>query len=417
MSVELEPLLQRLSALAPRFGRLTGDIEAMVSRGRAGDFKGVMQNARLVVEALCRSIVIDDLKQTPGKAMLDDLVQKLRQQQHQGVMPLSILAHVGTVQAWGNLSSHDHAGSLDDAGVTVGEQEVAASLNSVVAILAWYAEKKGLDGAKAPDAAQGTEPGGGEVAKPPPGTSRPVTHGKAFALLALFVAMGVAGSMLVLKVKGEKDTTNPFAGVDVIYNDWKEPPPPLACRRVPDVPALMRSPRELDALMLMDSPSAEAAYFQARAAAEQREPRWKGLEVSLRVAQKCPGFANPHFLAGKLALEKGDFAAAETHVQAAVAAAPKWLDPRFLLAGLLAKRGEAQKDDGVLAQASAQLDEIIKADPSYGAAYFMRGSIGMSRAGDDAAKKLAAIEDYCKAGELRVVQGKKACEALRSAAP
>ena len=144
MAVDIEPLLNKLSELAPRFGRARVDLEAIVSRGRAQDYRGVMQNARLVLEVLLRSLVTEELKQTPGKAMLEELVSRFRQQANAGIVPAKILAHMGTVQAWGNLSAHDHAGSLDESGVHVGKDEVVASLNSVVAILGWYADKKGL---------------------------------------------------------------------------------------------------------------------------------------------------------------------------------------------------------------------------------------------------------------------------------
>ncbi len=144
MAVDIEPLLSKLAELAPRFGRARVDLEAIVSRGRAQDYRGVMQNARLVLEVLLRSLVTEDLKQTPGKAMLEEMVARFRQQGNSGIVPAKILAHMGTVQAWGNLSAHDHAGSLDESGVHVGKDEVVASLNSVVAILGWYADKKGL---------------------------------------------------------------------------------------------------------------------------------------------------------------------------------------------------------------------------------------------------------------------------------
>ena len=142
MAVDIEPLLSKLAALAPRFGRARVDLEAIVSRGRAQDYRGVMQNGRLVLETLLRSLVTEELKQTPGKAMLEELVARFRQQANAGIVPPNILAHMGTVQAWGNLSAHDHAGSLDESGVHVGKDEVVASLNSVVVILGWYADKK-----------------------------------------------------------------------------------------------------------------------------------------------------------------------------------------------------------------------------------------------------------------------------------
>lgn len=146
MSVDLEPMLRRLEALAPHFGRAAADLEAMVTRARSQDYRGVMQNARLVLETILRSLVSEELKQTPGKAMLEELVSKFRQKSNAGIVPPNILAHMGTVQAWGNLSVHDHAGSLDETAVRVGREEVVASLNSMVAILTWYAERKGLSG-------------------------------------------------------------------------------------------------------------------------------------------------------------------------------------------------------------------------------------------------------------------------------
>ena len=160
MAVDIEPLLSKLAELAPRFGRARVDLEAIVSRGRAQDYRGVMQNARLVLEVLLRSLVTEDLKQTPGKAMLEELVARFRQQANAGIVPAKILAHMGTVQAWGNLSAHDHAGSLDESGVHVGKDEVVASLNSVVAILGWYADKKGLATpiSAPPPAAESLEP-------------------------------------------------------------------------------------------------------------------------------------------------------------------------------------------------------------------------------------------------------------------
>ena len=51
--MEIEPLLLQIDHLATHFGRVTGDLQAIASRGRAEDFRGVMQNTRLVLEARC----------------------------------------------------------------------------------------------------------------------------------------------------------------------------------------------------------------------------------------------------------------------------------------------------------------------------------------------------------------------------
>ena len=54
---ELEPLLKRIEQLTPYFGRARDDLTALTTRGRNQDYKGVLQNARLVVEMLLRSLI------------------------------------------------------------------------------------------------------------------------------------------------------------------------------------------------------------------------------------------------------------------------------------------------------------------------------------------------------------------------
>ncbi len=187
MAVDVEPLLKKLTELAPRFGRARADLEAIVSRGRAQDYKGVMQNARLVLETLMRSLVTDELKQTPGKATLEELVSKFRQKANSGIVPTNVLAHMGTVQAWGNLSAHDHAGSLDESGVRVGREEVVASLNSMVAILTWYAEKRGY----ATPTAELASPSGLAKTAPPSGEITGRVIGGRYRLEARLAAGGM----------------------------------------------------------------------------------------------------------------------------------------------------------------------------------------------------------------------------------
>ncbi|MFT3707877.1 MAG: hypothetical protein QM817_09495 [Archangium sp.] len=399
MSVDIEPLLVKLSDLAPRFGRAREDLEAMVSRGRSHDYKGVMQNARLVLEAILRSLVTEELKQTPGKAMLDELVTKFRQQANAGIVPTNILAHMGTVQAWGNLSAHDHAGSLEDSGVRVGQEEVVASLNSMVAILGWYVEKRGLKGEISAAAAAsgsknnlkpvtGTNPalqpaavnaGGGG------GSKLPMIVGGA----ALLAALAVGGYFMTRGPSGKTDPQNDppkadaFAALDAVYTAWDEPTPPAACRRAEDVANLVKVVKDPDKLALIDNPSAEAAYLTARAQVDgKRKP------TTLDVALKCKGFANAEHLAGMVALTENDLAAAQKRFEAARDAAPTWLDNRAKLAGVLLHVDQ-------LDAASKEIDGLIGAKVDYAPAYLLRFALKVRRSDASGARI-----DLCQAVSL-----------------
>ena len=440
--MEIEPLLQKLSALSPRFGRLREDIDTMALRGRSGDFKGVMQNARLVLEALLRSLVTEELKQTPGKAMLDELVTKFRQQANAGIIPTNILAHMGTVQAWGNLSSHDHAGSLKDESIKVGNEEVVASLNSVVAILAWYAEKRGLT------AADATQPSAQRIpnlatpqpqtAPPPMATPMPGPQTAPTAPMPQVAAPAAPGSKLPLILGGvgllaaagaaaivgyygwgkwfaaaprpvvEKPAANPYEALDAVYASWKEPPPPASCRNPEEAARLSKVTSDLNALGLIANPGPEAAYLLARASFEQRSQRSPVLAKAL----ECQGFASAELLAARLALKESEalegdaqaqkLAEVERHIGAATQAAPKFLKPRLLHAGLL-------RSSGKLEDALAEMDGLVKADPDYGQAYVVRSVIYLQLHRTEEAR-----HDCQQAMKLGEEQARKACAALLS---
>ncbi|MDP1828638.1 MAG: tetratricopeptide repeat protein [Archangium sp.] len=390
MAVDIEPLLQKMADLAPRFGRAQEDLQTMVSRGRARDYKGVMQNARLVLEAILRSLVTEELKQTPGKAMLDELVTKFRQQANAGIIPTNVLAHMSTVQAWGNLSAHDHAGSLDDSGVKVGLEEVVASLNSMVTILAWYSEKKGLT---APGAAT-TAPAAAQLAPAAPkkpGSKVPLLAGGA-------VLLGVIGAAVVALSPGAKKDPvvtpppqlEPFTLLDTVYSTWKEPVPPVACRRAEDAAQVAKVATDHQALALIEKPSAEAAYLLARAthtALKQTSP-------ALQVALACPGFAAAQHLAGLVAVREGRLPDAQKYYEEARRLAPGWLDNRTDLAGLLVN---TQQTD----EARKEVDGIIAAAPDHPPGYLLRGVLKNGE-GD----KAGAAEDLCRAVKLGSAQAR-----------
>ncbi len=391
MSVEIEPLLQKLSGFAPLFGRAKDDIEAMVSRGRAGDYKGVMQNARLVLEALLRSLVTEELKQTPGKAMLDELVTKFRQQANAGLIPTNVLAHMGTVQAWGNLSAHDHAGSLTDQGVQVGLEEVVASLNSMVAILTWYAAKKGLT----PTAAV-------PLPKLPDPIPRPKPSGLSNATLlatSVAAALGVA-AVVALKstlMPPKESAATPFAALDALYAAWKEPVPPVGCRDGTQAAQLAKNATNIDALSLIEKPSPEAAYLLARATFEGRKQKSPALSAALA----CNGFAAAEYLAGVIAIDEQHLDDARAHLEKAAAAAPTFLDARSKHAAVLIEQD--QLDEGL-----AEADALILAAPDYHPGFLVRGA-ARAKKGDTA----GATADICKAARLGSTQARAKVEQLK----
>ncbi|MDP3236909.1 MAG: tetratricopeptide repeat protein [Myxococcales bacterium] len=414
MAAELDPLLNRLAAFAPHFGRLQGDIDAMVSRGRAQDFKGVMQNARLVLEALMRSLVTEELKQTPGKAMLDELITKFRQQANQGVVPTTILAHMGTVQAWGNLSSHDHAGSLQDAKVEVGLDEVVASLNSIVAVLGWFATKRGivLDPAMRTPPVPTTQPGTslppvnqtapqqlGVAPAPARGSSPlPIILG-AVALVALlgigFVATRGSSTPTPKDPKTPTVDVTPFSGLDALYASWKEPVPPASCRRVEDAPRLAAIATDITALGVVD-PNPESSYLLARATFERERVRSPALDKALA----CPNFAAAENLAGRAALGAQDFDQARKFFLAAIAASPSFLNARYNLALMYIQSRDYES-------AKDKLDNLIAETPEFGEAYLLRAALVQLKGDAESAKK-----DACMAAKLGVEKAKAECAKL-----
>ncbi|MBL8911138.1 MAG: hypothetical protein JNM17_10635 [Archangium sp.] len=425
MSVDIEPLLGKLADLAPRFGRAREDIEAMVNRGRTGDYKGVMQNARLVLETILRSMVTDELKQTPGKAMLDELVTKFRQQANAGIIPTNILAHMGTVQAWGNLSSHDHAGSLEDSGVRVGQEEVVGSLNSVVAILTWYADKRAAAG-QSSSSTTGSKPAlnpvvsstsglrpapqlptnlrqtNSGIAIPPaaplaeaaPGGSKVPLIAGGVALVALLGVGGwyaTRGNGTTGKTDDPKNPTvqnptggDPFAALNGVYKAWDEPLPPAGCRRAEDAAQLAEVVKDADKLALIEKPSAEAAYLHARAAFGQKRKAQSSLDVALA----CPGFAAAQHLAGMIAITENDVPTARKQLEAARDSAPTWLDNRAKLAGLLLNTDQ-------LDAAKKEIDGLIGAKVDYAPAYTLRAKL-RAKEGDQVGMRI----DLCQAKSL-----------------
>jgi Flp pilus assembly protein TadD len=374
--MDIEPLLVRLEALAPSFGRAQDDIRAMVSRGRSEDYKGVMQNCRLVLEALLRALVSDQLKQTPGKAMLDELITKFRQQANAGLIPTNVLAHMGTVQAWGNLSSHDHATKLSDDKVTVGKGEVMASLNSMVAILDWYAGAFGTPLARAVNLPPTVS------LRPPPGPAKKSPAAPLTVAAIVLAAAGLGGYFAIRAAPVVKADAPVFAALDALYLKWDEPLPPGPCRSPSEAPILGSHCEELTVLeALPTNRSAEAWYLVARAQTEQKLNAQEALDQALG----CPGFAAALNLAGRIAVLEQRFDDATPKFIAALEATPNFHKARFNL-------GMLHLTQGRLADGERELKKVTTARPKYGDAHF---GLGMFYDGQN--RKEEAKAEFCLA--------------------
>jgi tetratricopeptide (TPR) repeat protein len=382
--MDVEPLLAQLETLAPAFGRAREDIETIITRGRGGDFKGVMQNCRLVLEAVLRALVSDELKQTPGKAMLDELITKFRQQANAGLIPTNILAHMSTIQAWGNLSSHDHAAKLSDESVKVGKLEVMVSLNSMVAILEWYAARFGKTSPSLPAppsmplAVNGTAP------------KRQPLIPLAFGAVAVLATVGFFALRAPAGLPIAPAAPTSFGELDALYAKWNEPPPPPACR----------DPAEIEALAignfsgLPGNRSAEAWYLIAR---NQLDKKQNATEAATK-ALGCAGFAAAFNLAGRIAVRDGRLADALPSFKAALEASPDFHNARFNLALLHLKEGRTA--DGV-----NELKRITQADPHYADAHFF---LGIAYEGQQ--QPVAAREEFCAASANGKIEAKERCE-------
>lgn len=392
-------MLKKLQVLAPQFGRAREDIEAMVSRGRAGDFKGVMQNARLVLEALLRSMVTQELKQQPGKAMLDELITKFRQQANAGVVPTNVLAHMGTVQAWGNLSSHDHAGSLGDQGVQVGADEVVASVNSMVAILTWYAQKY-------PQAAPTVPPRGSVPSSTPSPTAPGSSKGPLVAGVGAVVVLGAVGAAFALGAfspkaaavdpapRGELPQAAARAALDAHFASDGDPSPPPACRATAEAAALSVAFGDRDALEKLPAPvSPEAAYVLASARVAAHAPAGEAIAK----ASACPGFAAAFNLQGKALVADGKLEEAAAQFTQALEAAPGYTKARFNLAVVLLK---TQK----ITPGIAELRKIVQSEPRHAEAHFLLG-VALEGQGQGELAKPA----FCEAWKLGKAEAKSRC--------
>lgn len=414
---ELEPLLQRIEQLTPHFGRARDDLTALSARARNQDYKGVLQNARLVVEMLLRSLITTELKQTPGKATLDELLSKFRQQAHAGVIPTNILAHMGTVQAWGNLSSHDHAGGLHEAGVKVGLEEAVTSLNSLVAILTWYKERFVQEPATpAPDVAAVTA-----------GATAPTAGGRSMAIVGGAVLVALVVGLGLLTIRAEQ-TPGLRSKLDGFYAENGEPLPPGDClEKEPEAikPLLDVAPRLSE--RISESSRAQAAteaLDMLRARQDWRPEGWFQVArasllaghpdvAAMSKALECPqGFAAAENLAGRMAAKAQDWKESAAHYSRAAELDAHFWKPRFNL-------GIVQLQEKRVDEAVAQLERAAEMAPSVadvplvlGHAYAARAAAAQAsgREQEATADRERAKTAWCHARELGSPQAQALCK-------
>lgn len=423
----IESLLAEVEALAPHFGRARGDIEALVRRARDQDHKGVLQNTRLVVETLLRAIVAKK-KQTPGRQTLDQLVSKL-----QSDLPTHIAVHVRTIQAWGNVSAHDHGAGLDDAGLEVSEQEVTAALNALVPILKWYRDTHVDPDASAPVPAAAVPP----RAEPAPEPARGGTKAPMIALAA--IVLGALGYVFFGSGSGPGDPQGPSATpskpktepkptpepkdgpVDVaslndFYAKRSIPLPPEECR--PERPELLEPLARAGALLVEGEPGSkrpedeqalrilsedlgperlawgEAPFLQAQAMLHLDRPLEEIYATLDETEQACVQMTEAYNLHGKLLFKEGKVAAAIRKFKRSIATGEGYGAPWVNLALAYMQKGDEPR-------AKAALDELLNDIPEYGPGYRTRGAFYLKKKSPK-----EAVPDLEKATALDPKDGK-----------
>ncbi|OJT20443.1 hypothetical protein BO221_31015 [Archangium sp. Cb G35] len=434
---ELEPLLQRIEQLTPHFGRAQEDLVALATRGRTRDYKGVLQNARLVLEMLLRSMVSTELKQTPGKAMLDELITKFRQQAHAGIIPTHILAHMGTVQAWGNLSSHDHAGGLHDGtGVKVDLQEAVTSLNSLVAILTWYHESYGQQRAPTPvpDAPVKATPPAPTVSPVRRGPSARPADGRRLALAGGVALVAVASGLGVLAYRpmaGSSSSSAPSLRekVDALYAANAEPPPPADCQekdpqglvmllemgskladRVPEKDRVREATAALPALRARGPHwSPEGWFHVARASLLAGQPDAEAMNKALL----CANFAAAENLAGRVGVAQQNLKEAVERLTRAAELDARFWKPRYNLGLIYLQVLRVDKAVLWLQRAAESAPEVSDIHFRLGEAYQAR-----ARETETAGKAQEAVADhelarasFCRAKSLGHPEAAGLCSA------
>jgi tetratricopeptide (TPR) repeat protein len=398
----LESLISRIEELRGRFGRASSDLDAICSRARSSDFRGVLQNARVVVETLLRSILHKEKKETPGKDTLEKLIPKLFQEGQSSILPVAIVVHVRTIQAWGNVGAHDQHADLFEKGLEVKQDEALAALNSLVAILDWYQEKYLRDGSTVSSPVPPVKSSPSLPSRPAPAKSKmPI-----MAAIGFFAVAGIGGALFVAKNSASQtdvipaaDPTEARADLNREYLSAHEYPPPKPCEtNEPEALALFtEATRLLDggkpggnraedakalASLVGEEPklakSAEYWHLKARALHFTGAPDASVREAADKSIELCKTFAPPYNLHGTLGLLADEVGFAKLSYEKAVELAPDYLSPAFNL-GLVHLKGQN------LEEAIAAFSAVLKKDPEYTIAYKTRAQAHLAKGSLEAA--------------------------------
>lgn len=419
----LRSLVAKIETLKPHFGRAQADIEAICQRARNKDYRGVLQNTRLVVETLFRAMVSKDKSQTPGKQMLDQLLQKLSNE-----LPTHVAVHARTIQAWGNVGAHDHATDLFAPGVEVKPEEAIAALNALVPILEWYrAEHIAAPSVGVPPAVSAA------------GVEKKSHAGKILAVV-MVVLFIVFGSLIII-MQAERATSSISAreAIDKYYISAKEPPPPDSCKA--ELPAELAAIADATVWMVGGKPNAkrpedtkahdrleqakivsgEGKMFLARARLYVGAPSAAVVDAAEAALQHCESAIALASL-GSAQLFDGKIEEAKKAYTRAVELAPDYAGPKINLglielrsgnvAGAIALFGEvlAKEPDhpaalqaratALLASrdlegAHADMVKVTAAEPNSGSAFMLLGMILKARSDAEGAGRA-----FCRAKEL-----------------
>jgi tetratricopeptide (TPR) repeat protein len=411
-------LVTKIEALRPHFGRAQGDIEAIIVRARNKDYRGVLQNTRLVVETLFRALMSKDKSQQVGKQTLEQLLTKLNNE-----LPTQVAVHARTIQAWGNVGAHDHATDLFAAGVEVKPEEAVAALNALVPILEWYKKEHIAAGDRLS--------GGSQPAAPviPISQAAPAVFvaekkspmGKIVAVGIVVTVVGLGALVMTTQAERAGSTTSARAAVDAYYTNTKEPVPPQKCKAVEagEIAALAdatvwltggkphsKRPEDLqahDRLEKAKLKSGEGNAFLARARLYAGLSGAAVLDAAERSLALCE---TPMALAtlGSAHLLNDDSGEAKKAYDRALALAPEYGAAKINLALVEMKAGEPAAAIALLEQVVAKEPQHPAASQALATAYLLHGQ-SLEKSGDAEGAKKA----FCRAKELGETKAVELC--------
>jgi tetratricopeptide (TPR) repeat protein len=383
--------------------------------------------ARKVAEAICKHAYNayaaehpDDtnFKKPAEKQMLNDLVARLERVK---AFPLVVSTGIRTIQAFGNIGSHDQGDEADH----VTSESIQACISGLESVVRWFWRDQGLPMELLGEAGAGSSTATTAPPSPAPApvaASTPPADGSSSRVrnMAIALAAGVgvlasvaglfADSLSTLDQLGapSAEMVTAQAAANGLFNALGDPAPPEACYG--DDPAILSEvvaagdllkgalpdkvrPQESDARSalssLTDKHPDQATAWALLAAAQLAVKEDAGnVAKSAKVAARlCDEWAFPANVEGNALFRSEDLDGAEIAYKSALGLYPEYAAPRFNLALLSMKK----KD---FATAEAELSQLIEHHPHHENAHLVRGQARMMSGSMD-----GALEDVEKAVE------------------